>query len=45
MAQQTWVLTDSDRGLFEADFEKSQSLGKNACSIKRRTLRGGSTGA
>jgi hypothetical protein len=41
MAQQTWVLTDSDRGLFEADFEKSQSLGKNTCSIKRRTLRGG----
>lgn len=41
MAQQTWVLTDSERGLFEADYEKSENLGENACSVKRRTLRGG----
>jgi galactose mutarotase-like enzyme len=41
MAQQTWVLTDSARGLHEADFEKTQTRGENVCSVKRRALRGG----
>ena len=41
MAQHTWVLTDSDRGIHEADFERTQTRGENVCSVKRRRLQGG----
>lgn len=41
MAQETWVLTDTGHNLHEADFEKTKTAGDHACSIKRRTLRGG----
>lgn len=40
MASETWVLTDAERGIHEADFEKRQP-GKLACNVKRSTLRGG----
>ncbi|MGD9719837.1 MAG: aldose 1-epimerase family protein [Pirellulales bacterium] len=40
MATQSRILTDTEQGIHEADFEKKQ-LGPHACSIARRTLRGG----
>ncbi len=39
MAQQSWILTDSQRGLHEADFAKDR--GGHGGLVKRRTLRGG----
>ncbi len=41
MARESWVLTDAEHGIHEADFEKTQTRGEHACSVKRRTLQGG----
>ena len=35
------MLTDTEHGIHEADFEKTQTRGEQACSVKRRTLHGG----
>lgn len=41
MALETWVLTDTEHNLHEAEFEKTATFKDHACSVKRRTLRGG----
>ncbi len=41
MAEEAWVLTDTQRGIHEADFTKKQARGKSGCCVTRRTLRGG----
>ena len=41
MARENWVLTDAEHGIHETDFEKTQTRGEHACSVKRRTLQGG----
>lgn len=41
MARESWVLTDAEHGIHEVDFEKTQTRGEHACSVKRRTLQGG----
>ncbi len=41
MARESWVLTDAEHNIHEADFEQTQTKGEHAYSVKRRMLQGG----